>query len=154
MKEITLDLKQQLYEYCLNILQQRIQVSQSLMNAAQAAANEEEKSSVGDKYETARSMNQLDREMHAKQLLQHQKELERLKQVNWKQQSSTVQPGSLIVCSDLLIFIAAGIGTIGWEQQQVIILSPSAPMATALTGKKAGDSVQVKHQTYQIQKIL
>lgn len=154
MKEITPDLKQQLYEYCLDILQQRIRVSQSLMNAAQAAANEEEKSSVGDKYETARSMNQLDREMHGKQLLLHQKELERLKQVNWKQHSSTIQSGSLVVCSGLLIFIAAGIGTIMWEQQQVIILSPSAPLAAELTGKKAGDSVQVKHQSYQIQKIL
>lgn len=154
MTEWTAHHKQQLFEHCLNILQERIRVSESMMRTAQDAANEEQKSSAGDKYETARSMNQLDREMHARQLLQHQQELARLQQINWQQESEKVQAGSLLLCPGLLLFIAAGLGTITWQQQPVIVLSPSAPLAASLLGRKAGEVIRIKNQSYLIQKIL
>ena len=45
------------------------------MNAAQNSANEEDKSSVGDKYETGRAMAQNDRDIYARQLESGQKDL-------------------------------------------------------------------------------
>ncbi len=154
MNEITTSDKQLLFEHCQEILLERIRTSELLIKSAQDAANEEQKSSAGDKYETARSMNQLDRDMHARQLLQHRQELARLQQISWQQPHDAVEPGSLAVCSNLLLFIAAGLGTLSWNHYQVVVLSPAAPLAISILGKKAGDTIQLKNQSYLIQNIV
>ena len=63
-----IDFKKALKTRCIEILEQRIDASYNSMQNAQAAANEEEKSSAGDKYETGRAMNHLEKDMHARQL--------------------------------------------------------------------------------------
>jgi hypothetical protein len=45
-------IKQQLYALCQEFISRRIIVAQQAIAAAQSAANEETKSSSGDKYET------------------------------------------------------------------------------------------------------
>src|SRR6218665_4189224 len=52
----------------LDLLQQRIHTARLAMDEAQASANNQEKSSAGDKYETSRAMGQIDRDMNAAQL--------------------------------------------------------------------------------------
>ncbi|WP_258539158.1 hypothetical protein [Chitinophaga oryzae] len=64
--------KQLLKQHGEQIFLQRIAVTQRAMDEAQAAANQESKSSVGDKYETARAMSHMEKDMHARQLLAHQ----------------------------------------------------------------------------------
>ena len=48
--------KIELYQHCLSYVQNLIQQAQSGLKASQAAANSEEKSSAGDKFETNRAM--------------------------------------------------------------------------------------------------
>lgn len=67
-------MKIQVIEYIKLQLDERMQASWNAMQAAQASANEESKSSAGDKYETARAMGQLDRDMYARQYEQARQE--------------------------------------------------------------------------------
>jgi predicted O-methyltransferase YrrM len=67
--------KKELFEHCKNLLLQRIANGEKAMLDAQEAANSEEKSSMGDKYETGRAMSQLAREMSAKQVFENKQEL-------------------------------------------------------------------------------
>ena len=67
--------KNKLKEFCQSLIAQRIDAVKININQAQEAANNEEKSSAGDKYETSRAMNQLERDMHSRQMAESIKEL-------------------------------------------------------------------------------
>ena len=61
-------LKQRLVAECKRYVASRIETANQAMINAQKAANEEDKSSVGDKYETGRAMMQIERDKAAQQL--------------------------------------------------------------------------------------
>jgi len=121
------------------IIEQRIAAAKTLINNAQEAANNEEKSSAGDKYETARAMNQLEKEMHSKQLAQQLKELALLHEVKTDVVYTKVGPGACMECAGMVFFIAAGLGKQTIDEKQIIFLSPQAPLAKTLQNKKPGD---------------
>ncbi len=122
-----------------HLIEQRIVGAKTLIDNAQEAANSEEKSSAGDKYETARAMNQLEKEMHLKQLAQQVKELALLHEVKTDVIYTKVCPGACIECAGMIFFIAAGLGKQAIEDKLVLFLSPLAPLAKTLHNKKAGD---------------
>lgn len=122
------------------LIEQRIAAAKKLIDNAQEAANSEEKSSVGDKYETARAMNQLEKEMHSKQLGQQIRELALLHEVKTEVIYAVATMGACIECADLTFFIAAGLGKQTVDGKLIIFLSPQAPLAKLLQNKKAGES--------------
>ena len=66
-------LKEQLWVQCQKIVEHRLATAQQAMDAAQQSANQEEKSSAGDKYETGRAMAQLERDKAATQVEENKK---------------------------------------------------------------------------------
>ena len=64
------------------LLEEKMRDAELAMKAAQESANSNEKSSMGDKYETGRAMGQLERDMHAKRLSELQTEYAKLIQIN------------------------------------------------------------------------
>ena len=52
--------KDELYKKCVQIIENQILLAQQGIENAQQAANEETKSSAGDKYETTRAMMQIE----------------------------------------------------------------------------------------------
>lgn len=121
------------------LIEQRIAAAKTLINEAQEAANSEEKSSAGDKYETARAMNQLQKEMHSKQLAQQLKELALLHEVKTDVIYGQVATGACINCNGICFFIAAGLGKQTIDGKLIIYLSPQAPLAKQIHHKRAGD---------------
>src|SRR5579864_2189317 len=73
--------KNKLKKFGLDLLSRRIATAREAMDQAQEAANSEEKSSAGDKYETGRAMGQLQKEMHSRQLAAYAKEVKALQSV-------------------------------------------------------------------------
>jgi transcription elongation GreA/GreB family factor len=131
--------KQALKQAGLAIIEQRIAAARSLMDDAQQAANGEEKSSAGDKYETSRAMGHLQKDMHARQLAEQAKELAALHAVNVDLLYDTVATGALIECEKATFFVAAGLGKQTIGDKTVFFLSPQAPLAQQLQHKKVGD---------------
>jgi hypothetical protein len=121
------------------IIQDRIAAAKTIIDNAQQAANNEEKSSAGDKYETARAMSHLEKEMHSKQLAQQLKELSLLRVVNVDVVNNSVNTGACIECRNMMFFIAAGLGKQIVDKKTVFFLSPHAPLARLLQNKQAGD---------------
>lgn len=133
------DFKTRLYQYCIYIIKERITSIITAMDAAQSAANNEEKSSAGDKYETSRAMSHREKDMQARQLVANQNELSFLLAVDCKKVAAIVEPGSLVCCNELQFFIAAGLGKINFEGQLVYLVSPQAPLAKNLIGRQLGE---------------
>src|SRR5688572_531041 len=93
-----IDFKHSLKQAGLAIIEQRIAAARSLMDDAQQAANGEEKSSAGDKYETSRAMGHLQKDMYARQLAEQAKELAALHAVNVDAIYEEATTGSLVQC--------------------------------------------------------
>lgn len=134
-------LKQELKKRCITILQERIAVFNQSVDAAREAANSEDKSSAGDKYETGRAMGHLQQEMLGEQLETALHELDFVNSIQAGILHETVVVGSVVVCADFAAFVAAGLGATQLNTQKYFLLSPKAPLAVALHQKKEGESV-------------
>lgn len=149
-----IDFKNTLKQQCVEIIKQRIASSHRSMENAQMAANEEEKSSVGDKYETGRAMNHIEKDMHAKQLSVNKKDMAGLLAVNCDEIYQNIKPGCFVKCTGISFFIAACVGKITIEEETVFLLSPHAPFVKMLYNKKAGSKVLFNGKEFEIEDIF
>ncbi|MFA9214725.1 MAG: 3-oxoacyl-ACP synthase [Candidatus Methylacidiphilales bacterium] len=145
--------KKTLFEACKNMLLQRIADGEKAMLDAQEAANSEEKSSMGDKYETGRAMSQLARDMSAKQVFENKQELANLLKLENTKTDKTIVQGSEVMANGKVFYIAVGLGVIDFNGMQVTVLSPKAPLANLMLGKKAGDIFELNKKQFAIEQI-
>ena len=124
-----IEIKKQLLKKCKEYVDLRILTAKQTMDHAQLAANGEEKSSAGDKYETSRAMSHLEKDMHARQLMNNMQELAVLRAVNVDAVYSTVATGAFVKCEIVSFFIAAGLGKQLVDKVPIIFLSPESPLA-------------------------
>ncbi len=134
------EFKKRLLQHAVGLIEQRMSAAAHAMEAAQAASNAEEKSSAGDKYETSRAMNHLEKEMHSRQLEANRKELAALYSIDCLGSYESVTTGCIVQTGEYFFFIAAGLGKLSFEEKNIYLLSPYAPVARQLNGKKKGDS--------------
>ena len=151
--EEQLRFKQLLKEHCLGVLNERIANIENAMKEAQEAANSEEKSSAGDKYETGRAMNQLNKEMYAAQLEEALKELAQMQAADTTTIRTQCGTGALITTDTTTLFIAAAMGAIKLQGKQVMVLSPKAPIAIALNGKQKNEVVQFNGKAITVKEV-
>jgi transcription elongation GreA/GreB family factor len=146
-------IKQLLWQHCLTYAEMRINTAQQAMVRAQLAANEEDKSSAGDKYETGRAMMQLERDQAAQQLAEANKLKAALDTVSLLQNSIAVSVGSAVISKEVSFYIAISAGTIAIDAHEFITLSPSAPLAKSIVGLKRGDVFSFKNKQHTIEAV-
>jgi len=118
----------------------RQEAARKEMEAAQDSANQEQKSTMGDKYETGRAMAQIDRDMYARQYAEISRELAVLDRIGsmGDMSSRAVVLGSLADTSLGLVFIAVSLGVVVLGDKRVTVVSLKSPLGQALVGKEAG----------------
>lgn len=146
--------KQSIVKEIKNLLHERIDVAQKAIQNAQAAANEETKSSVGDKYETGRAMSQLDIEMYSRQLEQATTELAIVEKIDAEIIHSTIGLGALVTTSMGNFFMAVGVGKIMADGVPVMVISSKSPIGEQLLHKKTNDSVDFRGKKVVISEII
>jgi hypothetical protein len=139
--------KNNLKQFCQHTIEQRIAAAKEIIQNVQEAANNEEKSSAGDKYETGRAMGHLQKDMHSRQLNEYLKELADLHSVNAGIIYQKAKPGAFIETSAALFFIAAGLGKQATAGKTILFLSPHAPLALVLQNKEQGESFVFNRNT-------
>ena len=131
-----------LHAACLAYVQTRLDAARAGMAAAQESSNSETKSSAGDKYETGRAMAQQERDRHAAQLHEAQQLLSALQKINPELASDTVRLGALASTSLGLFYLSISAGRLATSAgQDFMAVSPAAPLAVALHGRRAGEEV-------------
>lgn len=121
------------------LITERIAMTRTAIDNAQAAANGEEKSSAGDKYETGRAMGHLEKDMYSRQQSENMKDLDQLQKINTNVVYTTAQAGAFVRCKDYSFFIATGLGKQEINGKLVFFLSPQAPLAKLLLNKGVGE---------------
>lgn len=116
------------------------------------AANNETKSSMGDKYETSREMVQQEINNLQRQLNESLKQEILLKKLN-TEPCHKVQNGALVKTDKGLFYISASLGEIKTEMYKIISISEESPLAKAMFGKKVGEGFSVNNIQQTIKEI-
>lgn len=148
------EIKNTLIDLCDDILQTKIDTLEKLMNEAQDSANNETKSSAGDKYETSRAMMQNERDQHARQLAQAMQIQGMLAQIDATSNHPKVTFGSLVKTKLANYFIAIAAGRLEVEGQKYYVISPQAPLAVSMLQKSTGEFIEFNGNKIEILEVV
>jgi transcription elongation GreA/GreB family factor len=134
------DIKSHLLAQCTQYVDQRIANCKQAMDDAQAAANEEGKSSAGDKYETGRAMMQIERDKAAQQLEEALKLKKVLDGLDSSIVSKVARLGSMVETTHYNFYLSISAGKFLVEGKEFLIVSPNSPIGKLLLNLKVGDA--------------
>jgi transcription elongation GreA/GreB family factor len=151
-------LSDELYALCHEFIDNRIKTIREAMQETQASADQESKSSAGDKYETGLSMMQLDMEKQAEQLNEAIRTRNSLEQVKLLDEISAngngaVKPGSAVETNNGNFYIAISAGQLKVNNQVYFAVSPATPIGSKLMGLKTGESFSFNGKNFTVNKI-
>jgi transcription elongation GreA/GreB family factor len=149
----TMNTKSSLHAACLAYVQLRLDAARAGMHAAQESSNSETKSSAGDKYETGREMAQQERDRHAMQLHEAQKLLADLQKINPELPSDTARLGALVATNLGRFYLSISAGRLTADGQEFMAVSPVAPIAMALQGRKTGEEMVFNGKKIKIESV-
>ena len=147
-------IKQQLYALCLAFINERIRSAKEAIQLAQSSANDETKSSAGDKYETGRAMAQLEIEKNGSQLAEAMKQRESLEKIQPDHYSSEVQTGSLVVTNQGNFYISISAGKLLAGGVEYFAISPVSPLGARLLKQVSGASMIFNQKEFLIREIV
>lgn len=137
------ELKQQLYQHCSAVLNERIAtIVKRIADLKEAKANET-KSSAGDKFETGRAMLQNEEQKARQQLTEANTVLKVLGKLPPTLTPEVIGPGSLVTTDKGVYYILVGVGKVPYEGKTYYCVSAGSPVAQAMAGKKAGDTWEI-----------
>ena len=148
------ELKEILYNQFVKVADQKVIELELIINEAQTAANNETKSSAGDKHETGRAMAQLETEKLTNQLGEAIKLTELLHKINPKEKHKVIGLGSIVFTNNGNFFISASLGKTEHNNEIFYAISNVSPIGKILTGLKKGDSFSFNSRKFDVNKIL
>lgn len=143
-----------IHQKCLEIVEGSILAIKLAIQEAQDAANNETKSSAGDKHETGRAMAQLETEKLSAQLNEALKLSQVFAQLNPNQKNKHITIGSLVFTNNGYFYIAVSLGKVEINNETIFAISPQSPMGKLLLTKKEKDSFSLNGLTYVIERIF
>ena len=152
--KLPVNIKQMLLSKCYEYVEQRIDTSRQAMNDAQASANEEGKSSAGDKYETGRAMAQIERDKAAQQLDEALKLKSVLNTINSSLANDVVTLGGLVMTESDNFYLAISIGRVNVDGFDFLVIAPTSPIGQSLLKLKKGNQFSFNRKVQVIQEIL
>ncbi len=149
MTDFNLKLKTRVHELCIQLVKDKIKLIDDLYMSNQNALNSSTKSSAGDKHETSRAIIHLNQEKLSSQLLELNKSLRILFQIDIVEHSS-VNMGSLFKTDHSTFYISIGLGKVSLNGVDIIIMSPVSPLSQRLIGLNQHDSIEFNGITHNI----
>jgi ribosomal protein S25 len=146
--------KEHVHAACLEELNNSIIFFQKALNDLKDGAQNDAKSSAGDKHETSLSMMQIEQEKIRKQLKEVQEMKASLDKLNPHVVSRKINLGSLIKTNIGYFYIAVALGKLKLDQLELYVMSPQSPMAIKLIGLSVHDEFEMNSKKIVIQDIF
>ena len=144
------DIKTELYNYCLTTIENKLNTINSVFDSAQSSANNETRSTAGDKHDTARAMAHLESEKNAKQLVEINKLKRVLPYLNEFIGTDKAELGSLVITNVGNYYLSISLGKIVMNSIDYFLISAVTPIGKLLVGKTIGDEVMFNGKTIKI----
>ncbi len=145
--------KIKLHNHCIDIVEQQLAGIIDALKDAQDGANNETKSSAGDKHETGRAMAQLETEKLTVQLTEANKLKTLFQKIDNTQKFETIVTGSLIKTNKGLFYLTVGLGKVIIEAKTVFVISTASPIGKLLLNKKEKETFSFNNINYLIERI-
>lgn len=146
----SISIKQTLYNYCLNYVQERLNTIQMATSSAQESANDEGKSSAGDKHETARAMAQLEQEKLGQQLAETNKLAVALNSIQPNKALNCIQMGTLVFTNYGNYYLSISAGKLVIEDTTYFFISPASPIGQEFIKSQKNKSFMFNGKNYLI----
>ena len=124
---------------CAGYVEEHIAAIKLKIAEAQDAANDDTKSSAGDKYEVSREMMQQEIDLDMTRLAEMQKHKAALERIDPTQHMDKGQSGALVYTSNGNYFLAIPAGKLLADGVSCYAISAEAPIALQMLGKNARD---------------
>ena len=147
-------IKDQLFIKCNELIAQKIIAIKDSLNEVQEAANNETKSSAGDKHETGRAMAQLETEKLTKQLSEALKLEQVLDQINPELEHLHIGLGSLVITNNGNFYISVSLGKTEIDDNIYFAISSVSPIGEKLLGLKINDELLFNDKKYSVNEII
>ena len=148
-----MSLKEELYQQCLDHVNERLQTITQTIQSNQKALTSETKSSAGDKHETGRAMLQLEMEKAGQQLQSIQQMKDTLARIDLSKKSEVAVLGSVIETNLGTYFLSVSVGQIQAEKKMYFAISTSSPIGKLLLRKREKEELVWNGKKIQINKI-
>lgn len=136
---LSIKIKKDLLLQVQQIVDQKINTAQSIIDSVIESKNNETKSTAGDKYETGRAMMQVEQEKTELRLNEAHKLKAILNRISTTDTHEEIQLGSVVITNTAAYFISVGVGKIQAQNQIFYAISPESPIGKLLMYKKAND---------------
>jgi hypothetical protein len=136
---IDLRLKKRFVEHCILLQKESMESVENQIRLVESAANNYGPNK--DRYDGFRNQQVRQGNMLARQFGQLQENIEALQLVRLDRIHPDADFGALVEIDNSVIFICVGLGIVSFEDRKFVVISKSAPIFSALKGKKPGDFV-------------
>ncbi|MFA5245116.1 MAG: 3-oxoacyl-ACP synthase [Pedobacter sp.] len=147
-------IKEDLYQQCIQYVEDYILAAKQAIDDATESANDDTKSSAGDKYETGREMMQQEIDRNRKQLDEAIRMKNILLSIDQKQISDTVQNGSLVITNLGKFYISISRGQIFADGNNYFAVSAISPIGAKLIRQKKGYKFDFNGKIFKIEDIF
>lgn len=147
---MSLDLKIECYQRCQEMVAEDLEVARAAVADAQDAANGEEKSSAGDKYETGRAMMQRERDQALERLAPILEMVKTLSQLKPNRPQDKAELGSLVQTQDKFFFLSVPLGKVKLGDRVFWAISPVSPVGSLLLDRRKGDRFSFNGRDYEV----
>jgi len=147
------ELKKELHALCAAFVEQRMANARQAITDAGQSANEDTKSSAGDKYETGREMMQQEKNRNMAQLTEANKLLVTLNRVGTGGRQEKAEEGSVVITNNGNFYIAISAGAITYAGISYFAISAASPIGAKLIGCKAGNEFALNGKAYMVKEV-
>lgn len=143
-------IKESLLSQCRFYIEERVGVAQNAINRAKESAENETKSSVGDKYETTRALLQTEQDNQSRQLSESLKLQLLLGRIDAEVVHEKATFGSVVCTDQGNYFISISAGRLLVEGEKYFAISPQTPLAREFLQKKTGETATFNNKPIRI----
>ncbi len=146
--------KKEIHQYCLQELKSRLQTATEAMASLRESVASDTKSSMGDKYETAREMAQQEQNKIGMQMAMLQQWQGIFARIQTAQTHNIAGIGALVQTNRGTFYLAAPMGKIVLKGFEIMVISPQSPAGKAMLGKQNGDSFELNGTIFTIESVV
>lgn len=151
MEKLT-ELRKKVFESTFRKLEENIADADFYVREAQQMANEY--GPPKDRYDGFRMQLLRKRDIMAEKQQQALNDLELIKKISRERDNPAISLGAMVITENQKLFIATGVGKIEVDGEKWHVISPSAPIAKLLSGRKKGDIFEMNGQKTRIIEVF
>jgi hypothetical protein len=148
-KDKYVDFKEKVLDACKSEILDKLTILEKELKYLSHDIAQDTKSSAGDKFETSREMANAEIDKLQGQVNSMNKAVTQLNILPISR-NSIIAKGSLVKTDKAWIYISVSLGQLVVNNEQVLVISPAAPLSLMLLGKKLNEVVTFNKQSYKI----